>query len=271
MRAGAGGAWNLGALWRIAWRDLRGSSTAALIILGCLTLGVATITGIGSLRASLTDTLERDARALLGGDLVIESTYRELPPEELRAIVPAGATVAHTIATNAIAFADNGRQVPVALKSIDGAYPLYGVVGIEPLMTLEDALADGGALVEAALLQRLAIAVGDSLALGNGRVTVRGVLTAEPDQIGGFVGLGPRVMIDRATLDALDILAPGALVRHKYGLALADRSEAGAYVATLRRDFPEAAWRAQTFNDVQPRIARNADRLAGYLSLAGIA
>lgn len=271
MRAGPAGGWNLGALWRIAWRDLRGSITAAVIILGCLTLGVATITGVGSLRASLTDTLERDARALLGGDLVVESTYRELPPEELEAIVPADATVAHTITTNAIAFADNGRQVPVALKAIDGAYPLYGVVGIEPLVPLGEALADQGALVEPALLQRLDAAVGDSLALGNGRVTVRGVLTAEPDQIGGFVGLGPRVMIDRATLDALDILAPGALVRHKYGLALADQSEALAYVATLRRDFPDASWRAQTFNDVQPRIARNADRLAGYLSLAGIA
>lgn len=261
----------LGGLWRIAWRDLRGSSAAALIILGCLTLGVATITGIGSLRASLTDTLARDARALLGGDLVIESTYRELPPEELAQIVPADARVAHTVTTNAIAFADNGRQVPVALKAVGDAYPLYGAVGIEPAMSLAEALADGGALVEAALLQRLDVEVGDSLALGNGRVTVKGVLTAEPDAIGGFVGLGPRVMIDLATLDTLDILAPGALVRHKYGLALADPLEAPARVLALRHDFPEASWRAQTFKDVQPRIARNADRLAGYLSLAGIA
>ena len=260
-----------GELWRIALRDLRGSSRAALIILGCLTLGVATITGIGSLRASLTDTLERDARVLVGGDLVIESTYRGLSPAELHAIVPEDARVTHTITTNAIAFADSGRQVPVALKAVDGAYPLYGEVGIEPAMPLARALADGGALVEPALLQRLGVAIGDGLALGNGRVAIRGVLATEPDRIGGFVGLGPRVMIDTATLDALDILTPGALVRHKYGVALADPGEALARVEALRRDFPEAAWRAQSFRDVQPRIARNADRLAGYLSLAGIA
>ena len=194
LQGGPARSWNLGALWRIAWRDLRGSSTAALIILGCLTLGVATITGIGSLRASLTDTLERDARALLGGDLVIESTYRALPPEELEAIVPADARVAHTVTTNAIAFADNGRQVPVALKAVDGAYPLYGVVGSEPALPLAEALADQGALVEghaAAGYRRRCLA----LAMAG---SPSAVLTAV-DQIGGFAGPVPQIT---ATPDA---------------------------------------------------------------------
>jgi hypothetical protein len=97
-------------LARIAWRDLRGSRAAALIILGCLALGVATITGIGSLRQSVTDTVDRDARALLGGDLVIESPNRELPEAELAAIVPADAAVSRPVATNAIVFADNGGR-----------------------------------------------------------------------------------------------------------------------------------------------------------------
>lgn len=256
---------------RIAWRDLRGSRAAALIILACLTLGVATITAIGSLRESVTVTVERDARALLGGDLVIESTNRPLPADELAAIVPAAARVSHSIVTNAIAFADNGRQVATSLKAVDDLYPLYGRVRIEPDQSLEAALADNGALAEQSLLQRLQVEVGDSLELGSGRVEIRGVLVSEPDQLGYFVGLGPRLMVHRQTMDALGILAPGALARHRYGLALADPSAAAGYAAELRRDFADAPWRAQTFESVQPRIARNADRLASYLSLAGIA
>jgi len=258
-------------LARIAWRDLRGSRAAALIILACLTLGVATITGIGSLRQSVTETIERDARALLGGDLVIESTNRPLPADELEAIVPADARVSHSVVTNAIAFADNGRQVAASLKAVDDLYPIYGRVLIEPAQSLDAALAAGGALAEQSLLQRLQVAVGDSLELGTGRVEIRGVLVSEPDRLGGFVGLGPRLMVHQETVDALGILAPGALARHSYGLALADPSAAAGLVADLRRDFADAAWRAQTFETVQPRIARNADRLASYLSLAGIA
>lgn len=258
-------------LARIAWRDLRGSRAAALIILACLTLGVATITGIGSLRQSVTETIERDARALLGGDLVIESTNRALPADELAAIVPADARVSHSVVTNAIAFADNGRQVAASLKAVDDLYPLHGRVLIEPAQPLDAALADGGALAEQSLLQRLQVEVGDSLELGTGRVEIRGVLVSEPDRLGGFVGLGPRLMVHQETVDALGILAPGALARHSYGLALADPSAAAGLVADLRRDFADAAWRAQTFETVQPRIARNADRLASYLSLAGIA
>ncbi len=76
---------SIGALARIAWRDLRGSRTAALIILACLTLGVATITGIGSLRESVTQTVERDARTLLGGDVVIEFDQPHDPGGRARA------------------------------------------------------------------------------------------------------------------------------------------------------------------------------------------
>ncbi len=259
------------ALPKIAWRDLRGSRAAALIILACLTLGVATITGIGSLRQSVTDTVARDARALLGGDLVIESTNRALPEDELQAIVPEGAGVSHSVVTNAIAFADNGRQVPVSLKAVDDLYPLFGQVRLEPDQSLDAALGKRGALAEQSLLQRLQIEVGDTFELGSGRVEIRGVIVSEPDRLGYFVGLGPRLMVHQETLDALGILAPGALARHSYGLALADPAAAGALAETLRRDFADAAWRTQTVESLQPRIARNADRLASYLSLAGIA
>jgi putative ABC transport system permease protein len=269
--AGSGGEARLGTLARIAWRDLRGSRAAALIILACLTLGVATITGIGSLRQSVTDTVSRDARVLLGGDLVIESTNRALPEGKLAAVVPSGARVSHSVVTNAIAFAENGRQVAASLKAVDDLYPLYGQVAAEPAQPLAAALVDGGALAEESLLQRLQVAVGDRLELGNGEVEIRGVLVSEPDRLGGFVGLGPRLMIHQRTLEALGILAPGALARHSYGLALAEPEGAPALAAELRRAHPDAHWRAQTFENVQPRIARNADRLASYLSLAGIA
>lgn len=259
------------ALARIAWRDLRGSRAAALIILGCLTLGVATITGIGSLRQSVTDTVARDARALLGGDVVIESTNRPMPEEELAAIVPADAEASHWVLTNAIVFAANGRQVATSLKAVDERYPLYGEVVIEPAQPLEAALSEGGALVEASLLQRLQIGVGDRLELGTGEIEVRGVLASEPDKLGGYIGLGPRLMVSQRTLDQLGVLAPGALARHYHGIALAEPATAATFAEGLRQRFPDAFWRARTFEDVQPRVARNADRLASYLSLAGIA
>jgi putative ABC transport system permease protein len=141
----------------------------------------------------------------------------------------------------------------------------------EPAQPLEAALADRGALVESSLLQRLQVAVGDTLELGSGRVQIRGVLVSEPDRLGAFAGLGPRLMVHQETVAALGILAPGALARHSYGIALADHAAAPALAAALRRDFPEAHWRPQTFESVQPRVARQADRLASYLSLAGIA
>lgn len=258
-------------LLRIAWRDLRGSFRAALIILGCLAMGVATITGIGSLRESVTATINRDARALVGGDLVIESTNRGLSELELSELVPPDARLSHSIVTNAIAFAGNGRQVATALKAVDDLYPLYGTVSLQPPQPLAEALAGNGAVAEASLLQRLQIAIGDTLELGNGTVEIRGIVLDEPDKLGGLVSLGPRLMVSKATLDELGVLMPGALARHAYGLALANPGLASELALALTLAHPEAHWRAQTFESAQPRIARHADRLASYLSLAGIA
>ena len=46
--------------------------------------------------------------------------------------------------------------------------------------------------------------------------------------------------------------------------------DAEAVLARLRAENPEARWRARGTRDVQPRITRFTDRLASYLTLAGL-
>ena len=52
----------------------------------------------------------------------------------------------------------DGRRVVVALKAVDEAYPLYGAVRLDPPgLSLDQALADRGAVVERSLLARLGL------------------------------------------------------------------------------------------------------------------
>ncbi|MCB2056245.1 MAG: ABC transporter permease, partial [Geminicoccaceae bacterium] len=253
--------------WRIARRDLRGSLGSFAIFFACTALGVATIATVGVLNAGITRTLERDASSLLGGDVEIEQPNNALADAEIDALVPAGARLSRTVRTNAIVFDAEGDSLAVELKAIDGAYPLYGGLetappGLRP--------GEGGALVEEGVLTRLGVEVGDTLELGSGRVTIDGVVRREPDRIGGYVGLGPRLMVDWRTLESLDVLVPGALARYGYRLALAEPDSAETVAADLQNRHPEATWRARSARDVQPRVARFTDRLATYLMMAGL-
>src|SRR5436853_7773080 len=62
-------AWQLG--WRTLWRDLRAGELRLLIV--AVTLAVAALTAVGFFADRLKGGLTRDARQLLGGDVVVAS------------------------------------------------------------------------------------------------------------------------------------------------------------------------------------------------------
>ena len=95
-------------------------------------------------------------------------------------------------------------------------------------MPLAEALADGGGVAEPALLARLGLAVGDSVKVGETSIRIRAVLLREPDRVGGLFSLGPRLLVGRATLDAAQVLLPGALARYEYKLTLPEGTDAAA-------------------------------------------
>mgnify|MGYP000852626866 CR=1 FL=1 len=97
-------------------------------------------------------------------------------------------------------------------KAVDAAWPLYGEAQFDPPMTPEEGLKDGVA-VEPALLGRLGLQVGDKLHLGDTEVPIVATIVREPDRLGGFVNIGPRVILHRDLLDRAHILQPGALAR----------------------------------------------------------
>jgi len=89
----------------------------------------------------------------------------------------------------------DGRQALVELKAVDGAYPLYGAVALEPAVPLAHALAsrDGafGAAVDATLLARLDLKPGSAAHVGNATIEVAATLQNEPDKLASGLAFGP--------------------------------------------------------------------------------
>ncbi len=261
---------NLALALRLALRDLRGASRSFLVLLGALTLGVAIIAAVGILNRGVQAAIERDARVLLGGDLELEQANAPVPAADLERIVPAGGQLSGQVRLSTLAAAPDGRTVSINLKAVDSAYPLVGAVVLDPPLPLGEALADGGGVAEPALLARLGLGVGDRVRVGETEIEIRSVLQREPDRIGGLYSLGPRLLVHQATLDAAQVLLPGALARYEYKIVLPPETDAAAFAADLERAWPDAGWRARSPRDVQPQVTRVTDRLATFLTLAGL-
>jgi putative ABC transport system permease protein len=256
--------------WRLARRELRSGLRGFAVFLACLALGVAAIAAVGVTNAGVIDAIKRDAAALLGGDIRLEATNLPIAQDVLAGLMPPAARRSDAVRTNTMAFGPEGRRVVVSLKAVDGAYPLYGALSLEPPLDSAQALADGGAVVEPGVLTRLGVGIGEQIRIGEATFTVRATIVREPDQLGGFEAIGPRGMIGMADLARTQVLVPGALARYDYRFALPPGTDAAALVAELRRSHPDAHWRPRGTRDVQPQVTRFTDRLASYLTMAAL-
>lgn len=257
-------------LGRIAARDLRGGLGGFAVFLVSLALGVAAIVAVGTINLGVQDTVARDARTLLGGDLVIQSANIPLGEDEIRALVPQAERLTLVTRSTTLAESVAGRRVAVSLKAVGDEWPLYGSVELDPPLPIDEALADGGAVAEAALLARLGVGLGDRIRIGAVEVTLRATILREPDRLGGMFAFGPRLIVTQTTLDRAGILAPGALAEFSWRLGLRPGTDPVTLARTLEASRADARWQVREPTDVQARVARFTDRLGTYLTLAGM-
>lgn len=255
---------------RLVRRELRNGLRGFGVFLACLFLGVFAISAIGSFTEAARAGLLSDASALLGGDLEVRLNHRPLTDVQLEFLQQYG-PVSQVLGVRTMAGAiDSAERTLIELKAVDPHYPLYGQLGIAPSLSPAAALAGRGALAEEAFLERLEVAVGDRIRIGDAEFEIRGLLTAEPDRTVRAFTLGPRVMIDLSGLRATGLVRPGSLVSYYYRLQLPDKNLVDQVKQALQERFPDAGWRLRTWRDATPRIRFFLDRMNLNLTLLGL-
>lgn len=258
---------------RFARRELRGGLRGFRIFLACLTLGVAAIAGVGSIRAGIEAGLAREGAALLGGDAEIELTYRAATPEERAWMDATAERVSEVIDFRSMVAVGEERGL-TQVKAVDSAYPLVGTVALDPAMPLADALAgDGtlpGAVMERVLIDRMGLTVGDTFRLGTQDFRLMAALTREPDSGAAGFGLGPRTIVASPALANSGLLVAGSLYETKYRLDLPADLDLLSAKAAAEETFANKGMRWRDARNGAPGIARFVDRLGAFLVLVGL-
>jgi putative ABC transport system permease protein len=216
---------------------------------------------------------------ILGGDASFSLIHRRLSADE-RGFLEAHGSLSTIATMRAMARTSNGDAALIEIKAVEPSWPRLGTAVFAPPMALDQALGekDGalGAAVEEALLARLNLKLGDVIRIGEANFALRTVLVSEPDRLATGVGLGPRVLISQAALEATKLVEPGSLVRWTTRVVMGGpgRAPDGAAVQALmeeaKRAFPHAGWDARSRLAVSPDFSRDLDRFADYLALAGL-
>ena len=214
--------WSLG--WRSLWRDWRAGELRLLLI--AVTLAVAALTAVGFFADRLQGGLQRDARALLGGDAVIRADNPPSPAfaEQAQALGLQTVLTLNFPTMGRATDADGGAAKLVALKAVPPGYPLRGSLRVLPApgqadVATREVPARGTAWVDEALLVQLDLTVGKTLLLGDGAFRVDRLIGFEPDRGSGFMSFAPRVMIHEADLPATGLVQPASRLNYRLAVA----------------------------------------------------
>ena len=263
---------------RIARRELRGGVAGFRIFLLCLTLGVAAIAAVGTVREAVQAGLRDQGAVMLGGDAAIETDFRRATPEERAFMASVADRVSEIVDFRSMAVAGSGEAAVRALtqvKAVDDAYPLTGRVQLSPPMPLAEALAgrDGlpGAVMQKVLIDRLGLVPGDTFRLGTQAFRLMAELVVEPDATAAGFSFGPRTIVRDADLAGSGLLGQGTIFEAVYRLDLPEPADLNGVERELHQSFPgvDLSWRDR--RNGAPGVMSFVDRLGSFLVLVGLA
>ena len=253
--------------WRFARRGLDLKFRGLRLLLVCLFLGVGALAAIGSLAASIDRELAARGSTLLGGDIQLAVAQRDATPDEMAAMQRLG-TVSTTVRMQATAVAGT-QSVPIELKGVDGAYPLYGA------LTLADgrpvrAPGPDAVLIGQALADRIGGKPGGRVRFGTATFRIAGIIGTEPDRFGEGFTLGPVAIVSNAGIARTQLVQPGSLYETKYRVKLPASADSAAAAAAFKQRFATAGWTTRTRDKASPSAARFIDRMGQFLILVGL-
>jgi len=262
---------------RMALREIRASWRRLLFFFVCIAIGVASIVALRSVIQSVRVALAREARALMGADVIVSSNdpFKPAVLQRLAREQRAGhitARMESTELSTMVRPADPARQGArmVELRAVEPSFPMYGTLKLQDGRRYSyDLLRNRGTLVRPELLAQFGLSVGDSITIGKLPFEIRGVISSEPGRRIGAFSIGPRVMIARDELPATGLLSFGSRVNHQLLLRVPDAALA-QLTTDLRGAFANEFVGVRSYRRAEDQMGEDMTRAENYLSLVGL-
>ncbi len=264
---------------RMAWRETRAAWIRLVFFFVCVAIGVAAIVVLRSVVQNVRLTLTREARQIVGADVVVQSP-RPLSPEargileeELRGV---RATRTEVVETRTMAAPEagkgSGKVRLVEIRGVEAGFPFYGDIEMEGGARYARALlSEFGALVPPEFLLEMGLSVGDAVRLGGRPFTIRGVVTRDRVQRGGMnFAFGPRIYVALEDLRGLGLLGFGSSATYQTFLKV-DEAAIDGLTASLRRRYATTTTSVRSWRTFEDRLGQNLVTAENYLSLVGFA
>ncbi len=254
---------------RMLWRDSRSGELTILIL--ALMIAVTSSSAISLFADRLQRTMTLQAAEFLAADLVIASSA-PISETWLAKAAELKLSKAQTLEFSSVLI-ENDELLLASVKAVSGGYPLRGHLKTSATdyldeTTVHEGPEPGTAWVEKRILPALKLHLGDSLTVGEKKLTLSRIITYEPDKRGDFYSFSPRVMINAADLQATGILQPGSHVHYFFQFS-GDNKALSVFKQWLKPQL-NPSQRLMDIHEDRPELGSALRRAERYLGLSSI-
>lgn len=254
---------------KMAWRDSRRNRARLLLFISAITVGIAALTAVRSFSVNLTGDIDREAKTLLGADLLIGSNT-PAPDSILSTLNTASAERARvTNFVSMVRFPSNGGTRLSQIRALEGNYPFYGKWKSSPEDSWLTFRSGQRALVDHALMLQFGIKPGDSIQVGRVMFAIEGELMSSPGRAGIASSIAPVVFIPAAWLDSTGLVQRGSRVDYQYFFKMPDTTDPDALIKPMEKTFEKADLDWDTVSSRKQSIGRAFGNLGTFLNLVG--
>ena len=254
---------------KMAWRDSRRNRARLLLFISAITVGIAALTAVRSFSGNLLADIDREAKTLLGADLMLDAN-QPAPDSILQHFDVAGAEKAKVLNfMSMVRFPKNGGTRLALIRSLEGNYPFFGKWKSDPVdswMTFRDGKK---ALVDHALMLQYNIKPGDSIQIGDLVFLVEGDLMSSPGRAGIASSIAPVVFIPAQWLDSTQLIQYGSRVDYQYFYKLPGSVDPESLVEPHKKEMRKANVDWDTVESRKQGIGSAFGSFGTFLNLVG--
>jgi len=259
---------------RFIRRQLTSSTQQSAIFVLCVALSMVSLVSLRGFGDSINRALLTDAKELQAADIIVESNFvLSEPTSDLIAEMEDAGQVRsaqlHEFYT-VVRLPAREDTLLSQIKAVESGYPFYGEVILASGRPFADVLTPGNVIVEQVLLERLGVAVGDTLDIGATALTIADVVTSEPDRPVNFFSLGPRIFVAEADLEALDLIKDGSRVSYTTLLKVENEGQLDRLARRLLDVRESGQESVETYLTAPSGVEQFFDNLLYFLSLVSI-
>lgn len=256
-------------LGKMAWRDSRGSRRRLLMAMAAITVGIAAFVAITAFDVNVRTTVEAQARALLGADLML-SSRQPFGPETEALLTTLGGEQSREISCSSMAYFPASESLRlVHVRALQGDFPYYGRLETDPPTAIEALRTGWQAVIDTGLLLQFDARIGDPIKIGTQTLTIAGGLKKIPGEAMAAGLISPRVYIPMAALLAADLLQKGSVVTYKVYVKLPPDVDADTVLETLRPHLTTYRLTGDTARQRAASLGRTMTNLSHFLNLIG--